>query len=66
MFAWCVQLAVEEQERLVTELRSSLHRAGLELDRKLTRQQQEYEAKVQRLLQQLAGAEGKGGNDRDK
>ena len=57
------QVQLDEYERVVSELRSSLKRSGLELDRKLTAQQQEYETKIQKLLQQLSlqGTGGAGG-----
>ncbi len=47
----------DEQERIIQELESSLQRTGMEMDRKLTKQQQENEKKIQVLMHQLAELE---------
>ncbi|KAK7099081.1 hypothetical protein V1264_003272 [Littorina saxatilis] len=52
------EVKVEEMERVVRELENALQRSGLELDRRLTQQQQEYEKKIQLLMHQLMMAEG--------
>ena len=54
-------MKLDEQERIVGELETSLHRMTLETDRKLTFQQQEYEKKMQVLVHQLAQTEGESG-----
>ncbi|CAH1786333.1 unnamed protein product [Owenia fusiformis] len=55
-----LEMKVDEQERLVLELESTLERSVLESDRKLTEQQQQYEQQLQTLVHQLAtrGDEG--------
>ena len=45
----------EETERFVRELEGALQRAGIDLDRRLTQQQQAYERKIQLLVHQLTG-----------
>ena len=50
-------MRVEEQEKVVQEMESSLQRAILDRDRKLTAQQQEYERKMQILMKQLSEME---------
>jgi hypothetical protein len=50
-------MRVEEQEKLVHEMESSLQRAVMDRDRKLTTQQQEYERKMQLLMKQLSEME---------
>ena len=53
---------MEEQETQIRELQASLAQAGLEMDRKLTQQQQEAQRKIQALMHQLMEAEkGSGG-----
>ena len=47
-------MKVDEQDRLIIDLESSLGRAGIETDRRLTQQQQQYERKIQALMRQLA------------
>ena len=42
-----IQMRCDEQERIVAELKASLQRSAMEMDRKLTKQQQEYERKIQ-------------------
>ena len=51
------QVKSEEMERVVHELENALQRGGLETDRRLTQQQQEYEKKIQLLMHQLMMAE---------
>ena len=55
-------MKLDEQERIVGELETSLQRMTLETDRKLTFQQQEYEKKMQVLVHQLAQTEGESGS----
>ncbi len=52
-------MKIEEQETALKELEASLQRSAMELDRRLTTQQQEYEKKVQVLMRQLAEADAK-------
>ncbi|KAM4826166.1 kinesin-like protein KIF7 isoform 2-T2 [Thomomys bottae] len=47
-----LEMQLEEQQRLVYWLEVALERQRLEMDRQLTRQQQEHEQNVQLLLQQ--------------
>ena len=47
-------MKVEELETMIKELETSLHRSTMESDRKMTRQQQEYEKKIQILMRQLS------------
>ncbi|CAL1543407.1 unnamed protein product [Lymnaea stagnalis] len=49
-----MEVKTDEQERLIRELEGALQRSALELDRKLTQQQREYEQKIQLLMHQLA------------
>lgn len=51
------QMKTEEQDAMLKELEASLQRSAIELDRKLTHQQQEYEKKIQVLMRQLSEAE---------
>lgn len=53
-----LQVKCEEQERIIHELETALQRSALELDRRLTQQQQEYERKIQMLMHQLMMSEG--------
>ena len=55
-------MKADEMERLTHELETSLQRAGLEADRRLTQQQQEYEKKIQLLMRQLMEAESNRGS----
>ena len=52
------QMKTDEQERLIRELEGALQRSALEIDRKLTQQQREYEQKIQLLVHQLAQTGG--------
>ncbi|XP_078456210.1 kinesin-like protein KIF27 [Lampetra planeri] len=52
------EMRADEQERIVRELELALDRVAMDMDRKLTVLQQEYEQKVQLLLQQHAGGDG--------
>nr|KAG5694021.1 hypothetical protein BaRGS_002475 [Batillaria attramentaria] len=52
------EVKCDEQERVIRELESALQRSALELDRRLTQQQQEYEKKIQLLMHQLMMSEG--------
>uniref|UniRef100_S4RAI3 Kinesin family member 27 n=1 Tax=Petromyzon marinus TaxID=7757 RepID=S4RAI3_PETMA len=52
------EMRADEQERIVRELELALDRVAMDMDRKLTVLQQEYEQKVQLLLQQHAGRDG--------
>ena len=47
------QVRIDEQEHLIRELEASLQRTCMEADRRLTVQQQDYERKIQVLMQQL-------------
>lgn len=47
------KMRVDEQERVIADLESSLQRVGMEGDRRLTQQQQEYEKKLQVVMRQL-------------
>ncbi|KAK6191693.1 hypothetical protein SNE40_003312 [Patella caerulea] len=47
------EVKVDEQERLIRELESALQRTKLDIDRRLTKQQREYEQKIQLLMNQL-------------
>ena len=49
-------MKLDEQERVSHELESRLQRQTIEMDRRLTQQQQQYEKKMQVLLQQIAQA----------
>ena len=40
-------MRVEEQEQLVADLQATLQRQGIDMDRRLTQQQQQYEKKIQ-------------------
>ncbi|XP_035825943.1 kinesin-like protein KIF27 isoform X2 [Aplysia californica] len=57
-----MEMKTDEQERLIRELEGALQRSALEIDRKLTQQQREYEQKMQLLMHQLAqsGTESNG------
>ncbi|KAH9519223.1 Kinesin-like protein kif27 [Bulinus truncatus] len=48
-----MEMKTDEQERLIMELKAALQRSSLELDRKLTQQQKDYEEKIQLLVHQL-------------
>ncbi|XP_059168452.1 kinesin-like protein KIF27 isoform X2 [Physella acuta] len=64
----CSEMEVksDEQERLIRELEGALQRSTLELDRKLTQQQREYEQKIQLLMHQLTELGGDpNGGDKD-
>ena len=51
-FPW--QVKIDEQERLISELESSLQRSTIETDRRLTQQQREHEKTTQLLMKQLS------------
>ena len=53
-------MKTDEQDRLIRELEGALQRSALEIDRKLTQQQREYEQKIQLLVQQLTHTGGNG------
>ena len=53
-------MKTDEQERLIRELEGALQRSALEIDRKLTQQQREYEGKIQMLVHQVT-QQGEGG-----
>ncbi|KAL3842329.1 hypothetical protein ACJMK2_020357 [Sinanodonta woodiana] len=48
-----MEVKIDEQERLIQELEASLQRSVVEMDRRLTTQQKEYEQKIQLLMHQL-------------
>ncbi|XP_064601119.1 kinesin-like protein KIF27 [Liolophura sinensis] len=56
-----MECKLDEQERLIRELESVLQRSAMEMDRRLTQQQRDYEVKIQLLVQQL----NQGGGPRD-
>ncbi|XP_078703332.1 kinesin-like protein KIF27 [Branchiostoma floridae x Branchiostoma belcheri] len=49
-----MELKVDEQNRLIREMESSLQRAAMDTERKLLNQQKEYEKQVQFLMQQAS------------
>ena len=51
-------MKVEEQEALIREMEQNLQKSALEADRKLTQQQQDYERKMQLIMQQLSETKG--------
>ncbi|CAG2234318.1 KIF27 [Mytilus edulis] len=61
----CSEMEVkqDEQERLIRELEAALQRSAVEVDRRITKQTQEYEQKIQMLMRQLAdsGTNNSGG-----
>uniref|UniRef100_K1PAX1 Kinesin-like protein KIF27 n=1 Tax=Magallana gigas TaxID=29159 RepID=K1PAX1_MAGGI len=48
-----MEVKLDEQERLIRELEGALQRAAVEVDRRLTKQQREYEQKMQLLMHQI-------------
>ncbi|KAI8784176.1 kinesin-like protein KIF27 isoform X1 [Biomphalaria glabrata] len=48
-----MEMKTDEQDRLIMELKGALQRSAMELDRKLTQQQRDYEQKIQLLMHQL-------------
>ncbi|XP_078332437.1 kinesin-like protein KIF27 isoform X3 [Crassostrea virginica] len=48
-----MEVKLDEQERLIRELEGALQRAAVEVDRRLTKQQREYEQKIQLLMHQI-------------
>ncbi|XP_061178029.1 kinesin-like protein KIF27 isoform X2 [Saccostrea echinata] len=48
-----MEVKLDEQEQLIRELEGALQRAAVEVDRRLTKQQREYEQKMQLLMQQI-------------
>lgn len=48
-----LKVKLDEQERLIRELEGALQRAAVEVDRRLTKQQREYEQKMQLLMHQI-------------
>ncbi|XP_074659817.1 kinesin-like protein KIF27 [Tubulanus polymorphus] len=52
-----LEMKIDEQERLVKEMENTLEHNTLEMDRKLTQQQQEYEQQIQALMKQLGGSQ---------
>ncbi len=55
-------MKVDEQERIIKELESALEHGTLDLDRKVTEQQHDYEQKIQVLMKQLADSDLPGVN----
>ena len=53
MIMFMYQVKIDEQERLILDLRGALQQSGVEADRRLTTQQKEYEQKIQLLMHQL-------------
>ncbi|XP_013410614.1 kinesin-like protein KIF27 isoform X2 [Lingula anatina] len=53
-----MEMKTDEQERLLKELEFALQRSAMEMDIKLTQQQQDYEQKIQLLMKQLAERAG--------
>jgi hypothetical protein len=51
------QVRLEEYERSIQSLQASLQRQTLDADRRLTKQQQLYERKVQALMHQITIAQ---------
>ena len=49
-------MKIDEQERLILDLQGALQQASVEVDRRLTTQQKEYEQKIQLLMHQLMEA----------
>ena len=47
------KVKLDEQERLIHDLQGALQQASVEVDRRLTTQQKEYEQKIQLLMHQL-------------
>lgn len=60
-----LEVRVEEQEAVIREMEQSLQKAALDADRKLTQQQQDYERKIQMLVQQLSGSKSHAGGTAD-
>ncbi|KAJ8298888.1 hypothetical protein KUTeg_022948 [Tegillarca granosa] len=56
-----MEVKIDEQARLIRELEGTLQRSACEIDRKLTKQQNEYEQKIQLLMHQIA--DNGGGSD---
>lgn len=56
-FSWCVQMQLDEQNRLVMEMEASLESQARELDNRLTEQQQQYESEINSLLQKISEKE---------
>ncbi|XP_033751505.1 LOW QUALITY PROTEIN: kinesin-like protein KIF27 [Pecten maximus] len=54
------EVKIDEQERLIRELESSLQRSQVDIDRRLTKQQKEYEQKIQLLMRQITEMGGSG------
>lgn len=54
------EVKIDEQERLIRELESSLQRTQVDIDRRLTKQQKEYEQKIQLLMRQITEMGGAG------
>ncbi|XP_021353306.1 kinesin-like protein KIF27 [Mizuhopecten yessoensis] len=55
------EVKIDEQERLIREMESSLQRTQVDIDRRLTKQQKEYEQKIQLLMRQITEMGGAGG-----
>ena len=56
-------MKADEQMVRIAELESCVEKATMEADRRLTRQQQEYEQRIQLLMKQLTQAETGGLSD---
>ncbi|KAK3104146.1 hypothetical protein FSP39_024813, partial [Pinctada imbricata] len=48
-----MEVKIDEKDRLIRELEGALQRAAMEVDRRLTKQQREYEQKIQLLMHQM-------------
>lgn len=59
-----LEMKVEEQEQLLFESQNALQKATIEMDRKLTQQQQQYEQKIGVLMHQLTQSHSDTGSER--
>ena len=60
---WRVQMKADEQMVRIAELESCVEKTTMEADRRLTQQQEEYERRIQLLMQQLTQEVAEGRTD---